>query len=548
MARFGQSVFGTATFGESEPELVIQTNVVLQVSIEIEQRVIIGVDYNTSVNFALTGDISAEADRETDGGSATFGGTGGLQTDDPDVEPIGDTLEVASAVFAASGSLSVDAPTVVAAGITMTVEPLSFRGDLRIYAEPTRVRDQVGRILVHTPQSAPAGVLASLPNQSMFDAFTVSQIKVWRCVDILNSDESLWATEVGFTEGSITAEMGRDERRTLELTLDNFDRKFTPTPKGLWYDKLIRVRRGIEVDGQKIEFDIGHFMIDQFTKSESTLVGISGRDYAKRMMKDRIPAPVSFKKNTLIDEIIKALALNAGIRRTSFSGSGKRLREDATFDSDTSRWEIANKLAIDHGQDLFMNRAGSLQLKPQVDPLVEPAVLTIGVKARNAINFDRSTNDGELHNHVVVVSTVDDQDIPAWVELENNEPSSPTRIAKIGRRTKKIETALTKDRAQLLEIARNFLRVAALEQFEVTFSSLNYPWLDAGSVIEIDDPDAGPTDPTRFLLTSLTIPLRTGAMTGTAKRITIVGQEVKSSVSASKVTNENLVWGEAVLA
>ena len=61
------------------------------------------------------------------------------------------------------------------------------------------------------------------------------------------------------------------------------------------------------------------------------------------------------------------------------------------------------------------------------------------------------------------------------------------------------------------------------EEYELNFSSIQIPWLEVGEITEFIDPNAGPTDPIRWLLSSLTLGLGLGPMTGNARRVTIVG-------------------------
>jgi hypothetical protein len=67
------------------------------------------------------------------------------------------------------------------------------------------------------------------------------------------------------------------------------------------------------------------------------------------------------------------------------------------------------------------------------------------------------------------------------------------------------------------------LKIKSLEDFNLTFSALVFPWLEAGDVMEFRDPRAGDDEPTKFLLTSFDMPLSLGPMGGAAKRVTIVG-------------------------
>jgi len=139
-------------------------------------------------------------------------------------------------------------------------------------------------------------------------------------------------------------------------------------------------------------------------------------------------------------------------------------------------------------------------------------------------NFKKKTGSARIYNHIVVTGESGDASTPpVWAQAENTTPTSPTRIAKLGRRTFFFTSAFITTTAQAQEVANRFLKVHALEQFDVSLESLLAPYLDANIVGEFIDPKGSPSDPTRFLITNLNMPLVLGQMSSTAKRITIVG-------------------------
>jgi hypothetical protein len=487
------------------------------------------VTFDTSATTELLALIEGEEE-------LVSGGVTGALVADPVVVPGGTDQDGGSVTFGASGGLTTGDPTVESGGRDIVVEPIRFGATGALYAPAGRSRAQQGRVLLTTPTAA------------VSDALNAARIHVWRAVDILNRDESLWAETVPFTDGNVNVELDRDERRTLALTLDNSDRRFSPDEREFWYDKIIRVRRGVVVDEVRFEFDLGHFMIDQIAPANkaNSAISVTGRDYSKAMITSRIEAALTFKKGTRVSDLIRALAGNCDIRRVAVPWTAETLLKDTTFDADTSRWAIAKDIATAFNYELYFSASGELVMRPQRDPVTSPTVLTLGPSAGNVVDLTPSTNDGELFNHVVVVSTVGDTTLPVWAAAENNEPSSPSRISRIGRRTKKIESAVATTREQCLELAKTYLSVAALEQYDVAFSSLNYPWLEVGDIVRVDNPEALPGDPSRFLLTSLTVPLKVGAMSGNCKRVTVVGRDY--SLSESGEESPDLVWGDELAA
>jgi hypothetical protein len=449
------------------------------------------------------------------GDGAPWTVTGALAVVDPAQQPTGVDQDAAGAPWTATAALGLTTDAAVVGSSTdVVVEAVLFTASARIWAIPTLRRDDLIRQFVTTPtDEIRAAALASV-------------VQVWRAIDILNFDETLYRPLVGFIEGTVSVDMTRDERRTLDLTLDNFDRSLSPTPNGFWYDKIIRVRRGISFEGVQYEFDLGYFMIDRLEPStRHRSVKVTGRDYTKKMLKSKFATATSFPAASKPEDVVKTLALVAGVQRIAVVATGQTIGlTDVTFDGGISRWEAAHQICQAATHDLFFDRDGTLRMLPQADPVTNPTVETFGDSSGNTISMAPSTNDDELYNDVVVTQeNAASGAIPIWSQLENNQAGSPTRISRIGRRTKTMSSKLITTQQQADDMAKAFLAIAALEQFEVNLETLNYPWLDVGKVVKVQDSDASRTDPDRYLLSSLSIPLKVGPMSGDAKRITVVG-------------------------
>ena len=527
MADLDTTVTFTAAANQSSDALIndgvaaaTDIDAVSEVQVTATMRVFVAPDIVevASVTFTATGSItSSGASLDLTGNTADFTATGtATLTVDAEIAPGPTTDDAGFATPAAAGSFAVDEPDIVGTGTPrdVLVEVITFTANSLFWAVPSLRRDQKIRQFVTAPD---AEIRAALLG---------SVISVWRAVDILNADESLYKPMVGIISGSVSVDMTRDERRMIDLELDNFNRELTPTPDEFWYDKIIRARRGVMINGIQYEFDLGYFHIDRLEPTaHRRSVKLAGRDYTKKMIKSKFGVAVSFPAISRPEDVIKALALNSGVTRVAVSGTGQTIgQEDVSFDGDVSRWEAAKKLAEAANHDLFFDRDGTLRMLPKVDPVTTATVETFGDSSGNTISMEPSTNDDELYNHIVVLQeNATSGELPIWAEAENNEPGSPTRISRIGRRTKRITSSLIDTQAKADALAASYLRIAALEQYDLSFEALNYPWLDVGKILKIDDSEAALTDPDRYLLSTLEIPMQVGPMSGTAKRVTVVG-------------------------
>lgn len=93
----------------------------------------------------------------------------------------------------------------------------------------------------------------SAPPPDVVDVMERGLVEIVRRVEIYQSDATTrWNPNtpdpevIRLIEGNVTVDYNSDERRKLDLTLENIDQKLRPNPNGgLWYDKVIKVFRGV---------------------------------------------------------------------------------------------------------------------------------------------------------------------------------------------------------------------------------------------------------------------------------------------------------------
>lgn len=140
----------------------------------------------------------------------------------------------------------------------------------------------------------------------------------------------------------------------------------------------------------------------------------------------------------------------------------------------------------------------------------------------NIASFTKKTSSSRIYNHIAVAGEATNS-IPVFAEATNTEFTSPTRIAELGVRTYLFESAFITSESQAQEVADRLLKIHALESYEVTLESIVCPWLEPGQIVTFIDPEASPTDPMRYLLSNINIPLKPTPMSANVKRVTIVG-------------------------
>jgi len=369
--------------------------------------------------------------------------------------------------------------------------------------------------------------IGGVPNAEALAHLLGPSTQVTRRIEILNSDLTPWKTDAGLITGSVSVSQSREERRTFQVTLDNEDGSLNNYPGGFWYDKIIRIYRGITYPGGFYETQLGEFLIDNISSAHfPDDVEVSGRDYTKKLLTSKFTQATSFAANQAPEQLIKTIAQNGGISsaRMVLPTTGIVLDKERTFERGVERWKAIKEIATAFGYEVFFDAQGYLVMQVYRDPVTTPEVWTFDTGPYgNMISFRKSASDTRIYNSVVVTGEATDVAVPAFGIAKNTEPTSPTRIAAIGERVYQYTSSFITTNAQAQDVANKFLKVHALEQFEVSIDSLVFPWLEVGEIIVFLDPTPNPFEPTRYLLSDLTIPLELGAMQGAAKRVSVVG-------------------------
>lgn len=267
--------------------------------------------------------------------------------------------------------------------------------------------------------------------------------------------------------------------------------------------------------GEFISTSLGH------ASESGDTISVSCVDYTRRCQNSKLAAATMFERDEDILDIVRAVASNAHIRKFNLPGKRIPLSDEVMFESDTTRWDIIVKLCHEAGYDVFFDGEGMLTVREMRDPAESaPSLVLTSGEGGNLVSRQLSTSDAELYNHVIVIGESDNDEVPPVVgEAINNDPLSPTSVDNLGPRVR-IETMSTvKERSKAQEMARTLLGVSSLEEFELSFSSVFFPWVEPGEVLEYIDETRSHWGATRYMITSLDLPLDLSPMSGTGKRV-----------------------------
>lgn len=277
------------------------------------------------------------------------------------------------------------------------------------------------------------------------------------------------------------------------------------------------------------ETQVGEFMIDSIgITNHPDEVKVTCRDYWKKLINEKTRQTMAFDAGTSVRQLVRALAINAGIDPLKIIDSigSESLVSQLAYDKGTEYGAIIKAVCDIYNYDVFFDAFGRLIIRAFTDPSTSPIYWTFKEgKDGNLVNHDRSVNDGRIYNHVIVTSApAEGEDVlPYFGEAINEDPTSPTNIKLIGRRVLPVQINGLASDAACRDLAESRLKITALESYEVNFGSIRYPWFNTGETVEILDPKALDFEPARYLMDTLSIPLELGIITGTAKRVTFVG-------------------------
>jgi len=343
-----------------------------------------------------------------------------------------------------------------------------------------------------------------------------------RRVDIYEPDTTtIWRRGAPLVGGSISIDQRGTDRRsgsiTLEgLTVDRID--------GFWYDKVIKIYMGITTSTGTWEQAIGTFLMSQMGSEDYIpLAPVSLRDFSSKLDYD-IPLDVGWPSNHPIEDIIGDLALGGGILpgNMNLPVTGDSVPEEKFIRADSNRWRSMVEVAEAYNYDLYFDADGVLQMQTFADPFLDPPQFRFRVGlGSNVASIGRNIKPDLIRNHVVVAGEAPDGS-PVWGEAFNNEPLSPTRIDRLGQRTRRVENSWVQTFDQATELAERILRFESLEQVESNLGTIIVPWLDVNVTVEFVDPNNTVGDPTRFLLNRVEIPLDLSPAKSRLARVTNV--------------------------
>jgi hypothetical protein len=275
------------------------------------------------------------------------------------------------------------------------------------------------------------------------------------------------------------------------------------------------------------EAQLGSFMVDQVNDQirVPNQVKITFRDFTKKLLKDKLTFTSSFPAGTPLKAFVRAIASNGGITDFRESIGNELFPTEMAFERDTERWKIIKDACTAFDYECYFDAQGYLVVRKFNDPTTSPIFHEFSTgPSGNLVDFNRSINDSRIYNIINVFGDpVEEGRLPYFGQAINDDPTSPTSTVNLGKRPFTYAFNYFSSDQECESLARSRLTVMGLESYDIDFTSIYYPWMEVGEIVRILDPYRNNTDPTRFLMDSVTLPLGLAPMSGTGKRVTLVG-------------------------
>lgn len=276
------------------------------------------------------------------------------------------------------------------------------------------------------------------------------------------------------------------------------------------------------------EIQLGEFMIDGISEDNfPDQIKVTGRDLTKKLITSKLSRTSTFPIGTGVEAFVRGQLALAGIpvAKMSFDMGGETFATEVSFEKGTTRWDMIKSTLESFGYEKFFDAFGIFTVRKYLDPTTAPVSQVFGTGPDgNLVSFSKSVNDSRIFNHIIVTGEGlgDDSLLGYFGEAEVLDLSLPTHRDRIGDRVEMIDAPWisSDDEANVLALQR--LRISALESYELSFASIYYSWLEGGTIVQINDPDAFDFEPDRFLMDSISFPFDLGPMSATGKRVIIV--------------------------
>lgn len=351
-------------------------------------------------------------------------------------------------------------------------------------------------------------------------------------IEFLYPDETVFSEisqDVLDDNGSLAINYTQGCRRSCNLTLYNADKRYLPTEDSpLWIGRKFKLYLGINInnedfwnpDGNGVFVVSNPEVFNNFSDKKITITGLDKFSLLDGQLNGQIDSTYQIANGSNIYSAIKAI-LNFdngnGYKIDTIEPILDSLHSNDTISytiikqpGETTLGEVLIELANSISCDIYYDSTGRLRVESGITDLASINRSSLWSYSTNKLEYLPNSIVYQYDKVFSVVKVIGDNingNLATGI-AENNNPFSPTRIAKIGRKTKVITDNNINTDALSLERSQYELKKISILQSLVKLQSTFMAHLDVDQCIDITD-DYYNFKNQRFLIQSLNIPLTT---------------------------------------
>ena len=367
---------------------------------------------------------------------------------------------------------------------------------------------------------------------------------------VLDNNATNYRSGAFLQSGTISCNKNNGKRRQATVTLVNLDNEYEYAVNHIWFGQQIKLSEGVILqDGTEYYIPQGVFLIenpqealkpgqktvtynlvDKWANLDGTLFGnledVYGVDAGTNIF-DAIASLLQLDRFTMdsgnhpIDPVAPLFTdYYNGRTQTLTDGSVVSLIEapyDFLSESTGTMADVILGLNEMIAGDIGYNQVGRLVINPSQDDILDtdkPILWEFTQNEKALLGVDYSPKPTDVYNDVIVVGATSDTNETAKGRAQNNDPSSPTCISRIGLKTKRLGMPNYYSDQMCQDYADWMLKRYSVLSREMSLSCTQMFHIIENELITVERSDKPGSPVERHLVTGFSRPIgQAGAMT-----------------------------------
>lgn len=340
-------------------------------------------------------------------------------------------------------------------------------------------------------------------------------------------------------DGEVTGNWQNGRRRGATVTLSNVDSAYDYNVNQVWFGTEIALDEGLVLsDGSDFYIQQGVFLIenpeeavhprqrtatynlvDKVANLDGSLLGNLEGAYVVEVGTN-VFAPIAALlaedrgNGRPVDRVTPIFTeYYNGKTQTLPDGTTANLTDapyTLTVDAGGTKWAVVEGLAAMLNAWVGYDEMGALRLDPSQDDISDadkPVLWQFSLREATLLGATYSVHNSEVYNDYIVVGEMLDSNHQPTGRAQNLDPMSPTNVATIGRKTKRVTMAGYATDTQCRDYAAWMLKRASVLQRSVTLSCSQIFHIHGNDLVTVARTDKAGSPVERHLVQDFTRPL-----------------------------------------